>query len=254
MSAGILTVVGLCMATLAQAADLVNLPVLPPPDEYGTILLDNTSLRNGMKAVSFSHRIHRMRYTCRVCHSELGFSMKRNGSGVNELASRSGRFCGSCHNGRISFKHNGNCDRCHTGTASSPDTFDMLGNLPLPRTPYGDRIDWVTSLERKVIAPQTFLKAKAPAIPFEKTLTLDAEWSIIPPAIFPHVKHTAWLECNSCHPDLFNIKKKGTHFSMNALLQGEYCGVCHLNVAFPLNNCKRCHPNMADSNDRVGGS
>jgi c(7)-type cytochrome triheme protein len=31
---------------------------------------------------------------------------------------------------------------------------------------------------------------------------------------------------------------------MTAMLKGEYCGACHLTVAFPLHNCKRCHPGM----------
>ena len=25
------------------------------------------------------------------------------------------------------------------------------------------------------------------------------------------------------------------------LFEGKYCGVCHTNVAFPLNDCQRCH-------------
>ena len=47
---------------------------------------------------------------------------------------------------------------------------------------------------------------------FDKELLLEAEMSIIPPAIFPHKAHTAWLDCDNCHPDLFNIKKKGNAF------------------------------------------
>jgi c(7)-type cytochrome triheme protein len=70
--------------------------------------------------------------------------------------------------------------------------------------------------------------------------------TIIPPAVFPHKDHTVWLDCDNCHPDLFNIKKKGTHFSMNELLNGNFCGVCHTKVAFPMDECKRCHPAMRD--------
>jgi hypothetical protein len=39
-------------------------------------------------------------------------------------------------------------------------------------------------------------------------------------------------------------KKKTTkHFSMDRILKGEFCGVCHLTVVFPMNDCKRCHTN-----------
>ena len=33
-------------------------------------------------------------------------------------------------------------------------------------------------------------------------------------------------------------------FSMPLILKGEFCGVCHVTVAFPMNDCKRCHPAM----------
>ena len=49
----------------------------------------------------------------------------------------------------------------------------------------------------------------------------------------------------NCHPDVFNIKKKTTeHFEMRFILEGRFCGACHLTVAFPLNDCMRCHPAM----------
>jgi hypothetical protein len=28
---------------------------------------------------------------------------------------------------------------------------------------------------------------------------------------------------------------------MARILKAEFCGVCHLSVAFPLDNCERCH-------------
>ena len=33
---------------------------------------------------------------------------------------------------------------------------------------------------------------------------------------------------------------------MKYILEGKFCGVCHLNVAFPLDDCQRCHPDMHD--------
>ena len=28
---------------------------------------------------------------------------------------------------------------------------------------------------------------------------------------------------------------------MSRILKREFCGVCHLTVAFPMDDCKRCH-------------
>jgi c(7)-type cytochrome triheme protein len=82
---------------------------------------------------------------------------------------------------------------------------------------------------------------------FENVLELEAEWDNVPGAIFPHNKHTAWLDCSDCHPYIFNIKKKFTKgFRMMTNIRGEFCGVCHTNVAFPMTDCVRCHPDIKD--------
>lgn len=250
----ILLLAVLSLAGTAGGTDFFNLPAPPPPDQYGNILIDRISTKNGVKPVSFSHRIHRMRYTCRVCHAELEFNMKTGSTEISESSSRSGRFCGACHNGKIAFKHNGNCDRCHNGDREAgEDKFAALERLPFPRTFFGDGINWVEAVKQGKITPLNHLKVKSTSIPFEKTLLLEAEWSIIPPVIFPHKEHTAWIDCDGCHPDPFNIKRKTTpHFSMSAIMRGEFCGACHLNVAFPMNDCKRCHPGMKDDKNTPG--
>jgi len=104
----------------------------------------------------------------------------------------------------------------------------------------------VQALNKGMIAPQGYLKNKpTDDITFDKALLLQSEMHNIPPAIFPHTPHMQWLDCNNCHPDIFNIKKKTTkHFAMARILEGEFCGVCHLNVAFPMDGCKQCHPGM----------
>jgi c(7)-type cytochrome triheme protein len=225
-----------------------ELPPLPPADQYGTVLIDRTSTRNGVKPVVFSHLQHRMKFTCRVCHSELEFNMKTGSTEITELANRRGKYCGACHNGRTAFKQNGNCDRCHSGDiASVSGKYASLFKLPLPRTSFGDGIDWAEALQRKVISPARYLATKPQDIPFNKDLVLESEMSIIPPAVFSHKTHLEWLDCSNCHPEIFNIKKKTTkHFSMAYVLQGQFCGVCHLAVAFPMNDCRRCHPGMKE--------
>jgi c(7)-type cytochrome triheme protein len=244
----IITLTLLLLLVAGEAAANFNLPPLPPREEYGTILIDRISSANGQQAVTFSHWLHRTKFTCRVCHGELDFLMKVNATEITERANRSGKFCGACHNGKIAFRHNGNCEKCHNGeigySSGKFDTFMLKTAMPM--TAAGNGVNWTTGIFSGAIKPQTFIKKKSQDMNFDKELLLEAEMSIIPPAIFPHKAHAAWLDCDNCHPDLFNIKKKGTHFSMNEILKGNYCGVCHLNVAFPMDECKRCHPAMRE--------
>lgn len=224
-----------------------DFPPSPPPEEYGNILINRTSEKNGVKPVTFSHWSHRRKDTCRVCHFELEFSMKVNTTEITEAANKAGRYCGagSCHDGKTAFGHDQpNCGKCHNGNRSyGKEKFSELSNFPQRKL--GNGIDWAQALEKGMITPVNYLMIKPSDITYDKTLSLQAEWFNIPPAIFPHKSHIQWLDCNNCHPDIFNIKKKTTkHFSMELNLRGEFCGVCHLNVAFPMNDCKKCHPDI----------
>lgn len=226
-----------------------NLPPLPPPEKYGNILINRASTKNGVKPATFSHWLHRRRHTCRVCHFELDFNMKANTTEMTESANKAGRFCGAsgCHDGKSAFGHEKpHCQKCHNGELGyGEQKFTELSNYPGAR--FGNRINWVETLRTGQIAPKNYLKDKPKDLPFDKTLTLEAEWNFVPPSIFPHKAHTDWLDCNNCHPEIFNIKKKGTQdFSMGNILKGEFCGVCHLKVAFPMNDCARCHPGIKE--------
>ena len=236
---------GLAGGVLPASAEFFNLAPQPPAAKYGNILIDRLATKSGVKPVAFSHWLHRQKYTCRVCHSELEFNMKTSTTEITEAANLAGRYCGACHNGKIAFGQD-RCITCHNGEIGhGEEKFAKLLLRPLVRTEYGDGIDWVASLRNGAVAPQSFLKSQAKEPPFERELSLEAEWVKFPPAVFPHKAHTDWLACSNCHPDIFNIKKKTTrHFSMPLILKGEFCGVCHVTVAFPMNDCKRCHPAM----------
>ncbi|OIP50080.1 MAG: hypothetical protein COX17_05490 [Deltaproteobacteria bacterium CG23_combo_of_CG06-09_8_20_14_all_60_8] len=239
----------LCMSTTAGPALAFNpwtFPPLPPPEQYGNILINRTSTANGLQPVGFSHLSHRLLYTCRVCHLELGFEMFVNTTEITEGKNLQGHYCGACHNGKIAFGHTReHCQKCHSGsTAFGEAAFAKLGRLP--RTAFGNRIDWVYAMYEKLIHPQQSLIDKDyKPLDFNKKLSLESRWSGTPPAIFPHEPHNLWLDCSNCHPDIFNIQKKTTeHFEMNYIVQRKFCGVCHLKVAFPLDDCRRCHPGM----------
>jgi len=240
----------LCWLENVGAAEFWELPTAPAPEDFGNLLINRTSEANSIKSATFSHWLHRRKFTCRVCHFELEFNMQRNTTEITEAANRSGQFCGSsgCHDGKASFGHDvANCDKCHNGNKSySNARFSELAKLP--KAPHGNKIDWGMAMSRGLIIPHKYVKTKPDTkIDFKETLLLAAEWEGIPPAVFSHIPHVWQLDCSNCHPDLFNVKKKTTkHFSMTANLQGQYCGTCHTNVAFPMADCARCHPGMSN--------
>ncbi|HQQ78948.1 MAG TPA: cytochrome c3 family protein [Thermoanaerobaculia bacterium] len=222
-----------------------KLPPHPRPEVFGNVLISRTTAAGPVKPAAFSHWSHRRRHTCRVCHLELEFSFKRNTTPITEEANRQGRFCGGCHDGKTAFAHTEpNCTRCHSGDlAAGAVKFGELRDLQ--EAPFGNGVDWSAALESGRIAPAASLTKGEGGMSLKSKLSLAAEWAMVPPAIFPHDEHTRWLDCANCHPEPFNIQKKTTkHFSMAKNLAGEFCGACHLTVAFPLDDCKRCHPKM----------
>ena len=61
------------------------------------------------------------------------------------------------------------------------------------------------------------------------------------PVTFPHEAHTAWMSCAMCHDGIFVAENDANDITMAKILAGEYCGVCHGAVSFPLTECNRCH-------------
>ena len=243
--------------SLSFGRENLKLPPLKRAVTYGDVRMDRVSTKNRMAPVIFSHWVHRSKYTCRVCHYELEFAMRAK---ETEVICNRGEIntmhCTNCHDGKTSFApkdaKGNNCSRCHT-KKSKPDTAKFAAlEKRLPKRSFKDQkgkevvwIDWVRALNEGAIKPTTSLSGLAPAVGTNRTLSLEAETSGIPPAIFPHKIHEEWLDCSSCHPDIFNIKKNSTkHFSMDRILKGEFCGACHLSVAFPVNDCARCHPGI----------
>lgn len=111
----------------------------------------------------------------------------------------------------------------------------------LPPDVVGNKVRWVKALEQGAIAPRTNI------LPDTKIRVLDLDVILprtgeMPMVRFPHRQHTEWLDCSNCHEALFKSKAGATTgLNMFEILQGEYCGLCHGAVAFPLTECKRCH-------------
>ncbi|NGZ05968.1 MAG: hypothetical protein G8237_06380 [Magnetococcales bacterium] len=82
--------------------------------EYADVVLNRLSEANGMRPVIYPHWFHRIRFRCKVCHSELGFKMRVGSNEINMLKLMDGQYCGRCHNNDVAWGLD-NCHRCHSG-------------------------------------------------------------------------------------------------------------------------------------------
>jgi c(7)-type cytochrome triheme protein len=76
----------------------------------------------------------------------------------------------------------------------------------------------------------------------DRDVPIESKATWMPDVLFSHKKHALWNGCEVCHPEIFPSTKRGTiKYSMFQIWDGQYCGVCHGKVAFPLRDCQRCH-------------
>ena len=110
------------IATLGALWFAVILPALVPGTaraEYGDVVINNYSDKAGVRPVVFPHWFHRIRFTCKVCHADLGFKFKAGGNEINMLKIIDGQYCGACHNGNVAWSIE-NCNFCHSGKPGTP--------------------------------------------------------------------------------------------------------------------------------------
>lgn len=228
----------------------------PLPHEFGNVVMNNLSEKNDIAPVVFNHWLHRARYTCRLCHVDIGFAMQANGTTVREEDNRKGFYCGACHNGSIAFaaigeKRGGgetrNCDRCHSlGRNVTPAVDFSTFVAELPKGRFGNKVDWeAAELSHKITLTDTLpeISVKRAALAVPKDYILEAKIDGLPQIIFSHKKHATWNGCELCHPEVFSVKAGSTKFTMQDIFSERYCGLCHGSVAFPSTDCQRCHVN-----------
>ena len=92
---------------------------IPVAAEYGDVVLDRNSSKQGLRGVVFPHWFHRIRYRCKVCHADLGFKFKAGGNEINMVKVIDGQFCGACHNGEVAWSIE-NCNMCHSAKPGTP--------------------------------------------------------------------------------------------------------------------------------------
>lgn len=167
-----------------------------------------------VKSVIFSHKVHAedKGLGCDACHSGL-FEPKalkaQEKSDFNMDSLYKGKYCGSCHNGKIAFASNTQCARCHTG------------------------VKGYAASQKKPVST-----ASIPAGP-KQPITIGAGDSAVK---FSHDSHTGAFGCNECHSTVFPMKSGKTKVTMEAIYQGQYCGMCHNGKkAFASSECLKCH-------------
>ncbi len=234
----------------------------PLPQEYGRVVIDNGSSAAHMPAVVFEHWAHRGKFTCRLCHVDLGFAMAPGATRVTAADNMAGQYCGACHDRKRKFdgasifeacarlpmgtQPGAACHRCHSlGKDVRPLRDFAAVTRNLPRGRFGNGVDWEQAEENGLVQPVDFLEGisiRRKPLTVQKDFALAPKLETMPEIVFSHAKHTRWNGCELCHPDIFvGVKRGATQYSMVDIFQGKYCGVCHLSVAFPMTDCQRCH-------------
>jgi c(7)-type cytochrome triheme protein len=249
-------VLSLILSPIGSAQIYLPKPA-PPPSDYGKVILDNYS---GAEpgAVVFDHWLHRSKFTCRVCHVDVGFAMQAKATGINASSNRQGFHCGACHDGKRVIdgktifaacsdagKSGGKqCDRCHSLGKNGARQYEYKEfTARLPKGIYG--VNWQAAESSGVIKPIDFVEGssvKSGQMRNRQDFSVKPNYPWVKPIYFSHEKHSIWNGCELCHPEIFPTAQKGTiHFSMFSNIEGRYCGACHGRVAFPLNQCQGCH-------------
>jgi c(7)-type cytochrome triheme protein len=234
----------------------------PLPNEYGRVIISTPNPSPDFPDVQFDHWLHRAKFTCRLCHVDIGFAMKRNATGIKAEDNIRGYYCGTCHSGKMTHGDRlvfgactkvyteaemiSRCKRCHSvGERVAPlyDFQAFTGNLPKER--FGNGVNWEKAEEDGLVRPVDFLEGvsfKRRQIEIPKDFELTGKVETMPDIVFSHRKHTKWSGCEGCHPEIFaGVKRGTTKYSMVEIFEGRYCGQCHLNAAFPTTDCQRCH-------------
>ncbi|HLB25812.1 MAG TPA: c(7)-type cytochrome triheme domain-containing protein, partial [Nitrospirota bacterium] len=158
---------------------------IPLPEEYGRVVISNYSEKAGLAPVVFDHWLHRSMFTCRLCHIDIGFAMKEDGSDIKAADNMKGFYCGTCHNGKKTYKgkavfescsnsvlrnDTGKCERCHLLGKKVKKEYDFSDfTEKFPKGRLGNRIDWEKAEDEGIIKPVDYIEGISAARPAFKT-------------------------------------------------------------------------------------
>ncbi|PIZ23765.1 MAG: hypothetical protein COY49_01565 [Comamonadaceae bacterium CG_4_10_14_0_8_um_filter_57_29] len=260
-----LVLIALLLATGLSLAQNGVKKIRPAPQNYGKVVLNRYSEAARLAPVIYDHWLHRAKYTCRLCHVDLGFAMAANQTDIRAADNLNGNYCGSCHNGKSSFEGQKifaaceaktppqdtatkqRCVRCHAqGQGVTPQNDFAAFTEKFHRVRFGNGVDWMQTESAglvKLIDRLDGVSAKGKPFLNPVDSTIAPHTNGMPDIVFSHDKHAVWNGCELCHPDLFpSVEKNKAHsYSMNEIFDGKYCGVCHGKVSFPMIECQKCH-------------
>jgi c(7)-type cytochrome triheme protein len=284
---------------------------------WGDVIMDKTEAemtKKNIAMVLFSHQTHRLKYRCMACHSS-DFEMEKGKSGINMTGMEKGKWCGKCHDGKITFSYQ-ECNRCHFLTLNDRDQFNTMlkRNYPLvpstakekasdniteddekePQNPFLEKvtinssdqiylnqtgelgsigkpgsyasvaaklgaqenlglfknlkrdrfglIDWAASVDSDQMQLASSIKSPPEKYSFSAyKINGFSDKGTIASSEKTHGIHSYFVECRSCHPTPFAEKSGTTSMDMEKMATDKACGKCHGHVAFPLDDCGRCH-------------
>jgi c(7)-type cytochrome triheme protein len=233
------------------------------PAEYGRVVISSASGKAGLAPAVFDHWLHRAKYTCRLCHVDIAFAMKANGTGITAADNMKGVYCGVCHNGKMQSGGKAvfvacsedrsdmkRCEQCHVpGKSVNRDAEFAALTAKFPKDKFGNGVNWEKAAEDGLIQPVDYIEGvsiKRPSQTIQKDFSIKPKEAGKAEILFSHRKHVLWNGCEVCHPEIFMGGRRGaTKYSMKEIEQGKFCGVCHTTVAFPLEDCSRCHSQPA---------
>ncbi len=220
--------------------------------EFGDVPMNRYMTKQNKFPVIFRHWVHRSKHSCRLCHVDIEFSMVAGETDITEEDNRAGRYCGACHNEKTkeAFPIT-ECEKCHPkdfedmkakGRAAKKAFYQYKKSLP--KSIYGNKIDWTMAEDMGLVKAKNYIKGLT--FSNKKMANLRDEPQTpklqgLPGIIFSHKKHVAWAGCGECHPEHFALETGKTKMTMKEITNGKFCGVCHTSVAFPLNDCSKCH-------------
>jgi c(7)-type cytochrome triheme protein len=136
-----------------------------------------------------------------------------------------------------SLREDGKHDETNDALAVLQDPTEAMRDFPVDRRM---QVNWVKTLDQGLIEPRASLDGSGEMLVMDMDI-LFTNTKDMPYVKFPHLQHTRWLDCSNCHPRIFIPRRGANPVSMNKVLRGEFCGVCHDKVAFSLFICERCH-------------
>ncbi|HEY5975789.1 MAG TPA: cytochrome c3 family protein [Geobacteraceae bacterium] len=93
---------------------LVAFLLLTASTSFAVVGGGDITLKNKRGDVIFNHEAHvsGAGQKCTACHPKLYTNTKQH-KAVTMKAMRSGKSCGSCHNGKTAFSIKADCAKCH---------------------------------------------------------------------------------------------------------------------------------------------